>query len=85
VAEPGPEVDEALLTEERHRLLLRHFARLPERRRMLLRVLAQTDRPVYTAVAEALGMPRGSIGPPGGRCLAKLRELMLADAAWSLT
>ena len=35
-------------------------------------------RPDYTAVAAALGMPVGSIGPTRGRCLAKLRAL-LAD------
>ena len=28
-------------------------------------------------------MPIGSIGPTRGRCLAKLRELLLADPGWS--
>jgi hypothetical protein len=36
-------------------------------------------------VAEAMEMPRGSIGPTRGRCLAKLRELLLADTEWSLS
>jgi hypothetical protein len=30
----------------------------------------------YDAVAVALGVPRGSIGPTRGRCLAKLRSLL---------
>jgi DNA-directed RNA polymerase specialized sigma24 family protein len=40
-------------------------------------------RPDYAAVADAMGMPVGSIGPTRGRCLAKLRELLLADPGWS--
>jgi DNA-directed RNA polymerase specialized sigma24 family protein len=34
-------------------------------------------------VAEALGMPVGSIGPTRGRCLAKLRAMLQADPGWS--
>lgn len=81
--DPGPELDENLITDERDRVLWRHFRALPDRCRELLRVVAQVDRPDYNVVAEALGMPRGSIGPTRGRCLAKLRELLLADPAWS--
>jgi RNA polymerase sigma factor (sigma-70 family) len=81
--DPGPELDERLLTDERDRVLWRHFRRLSERCRELLRIVAQVDRPDYTAVSEALGMPVGSIGPTRGRCLAKLREMLLADPGWS--
>lgn len=81
--DPAPEPDQSLLADERDRVLWRHFQRLPERCRMLLRVIAYADRPDYATVAEALGMPRGSIGPTRGRCLAKLREMLLADPAWS--
>jgi RNA polymerase sigma factor (sigma-70 family) len=81
--DPGPELHEHLVADERDRVLWRHFRRLPERCRTLLRVVAQVDRPDYTVVAEALGMPRGSIGPTRGRCLAKLREMLLGDPAWS--
>jgi RNA polymerase sigma factor (sigma-70 family) len=87
--EPDPtdaspaDLDERLLTIERDATLWRHFRRLPERCQELLRVLAQVDRPDYSVVAEALGMPRGSIGPTRGRCLAKLRALLTADPAWS--
>jgi RNA polymerase sigma factor (sigma-70 family) len=80
-AAAGP--DEQLLTNERDRTLWRHFAQLNERCRILLRVVAQVSRPDYTEIADALEMPRGSIGPTRGRCLAKLRGLLLSDPAWS--
>jgi RNA polymerase sigma factor (sigma-70 family) len=79
---PGPE--EGVTIDERHRALRRHFARLSDRCRALLRVIAQADRPDYASIAEALGMPHGSIGPTRGRCLAKLRAMLLADPGWSV-
>jgi RNA polymerase sigma factor (sigma-70 family) len=83
MADPDPEPHEHLVVDERDQVLWRHFQRLPERCRLLLRIVAQTDRPHYAAVAKALEMPLGSIGPTRGRCLAKLREMLLADPAWS--
>ena len=83
VPDPDPEPQERLLADERARVLWLHFQRLPQRCRTLLRIVAHADRPDYSAVAEALGMPRGSIGPTRGRCLAKLREMLLADPSWS--
>ena len=80
--DPGPVPDDRLLAEERDRSLWRHFQQLTPRCRELLRIVAHVDRPDYDAVAEALTMPRGSIGPTRGRCLAKLRELLLADPLW---
>jgi RNA polymerase sigma factor (sigma-70 family) len=81
----GPDPDERLVSDERDRVLWRHFRRLPERCRTLLRIVAQVERPDYAMVAEAMEMPRGSIGPTRGRCLAKLREMLLADTEWSLS
>ena len=81
--DPGPGPGEQLLSDERDRALWRHFQRLPERCRMLLRIVAHVARPDYAAVAKALGMPIGSIGPTRGRCLAKLREMLLDDPGWS--
>jgi len=83
VADPDPGPAEQLLTDERDRVLWQHVQRLPGRCRELLRIVAQAARPDYAAVAEALGMPVGSIGPTRGRCLAKLRELLQADPGWS--
>jgi RNA polymerase sigma factor (sigma-70 family) len=82
-ADQRADVVEQVATAERQRVLWRHVQRLSERCRALLRIVAFVDRPDYTAVAEAMQMPRGSIGPTRGRCLAKLREMLLADPAWS--
>lgn len=62
-----------------------HVARLPERCQQLLRLVAFVDRPDYSAVSEALGIPVGSIGPTRGRCLAKLRLALLSDPSWEVT
>jgi RNA polymerase sigma factor (sigma-70 family) len=83
IPDAGPEPSEGLVTDERDRVLWRHFQHLSDRCRTLLRIVAHADRPDYSAVAEAIEMPRGSIGPTRGRCLAKLREMLLADPEWS--
>lgn len=75
-----PEVE--VVRESTHQQLWEHIARLPQRCRELLRVIAFSDRPDYAAVATALGMPIGSIGPTRGRCLAKLREQLSSDPTW---
>jgi RNA polymerase sigma factor (sigma-70 family) len=74
--------DQRLLRSADASALWHHIARLPLRCQQLLRVIAFADRPDYSAVAGALGMPVGSIGPTRGRCLAKLRGLLSADPAW---
>jgi hypothetical protein len=51
--------------------------------RNVKRIVAMVDRPDYDDVAAALGMPRGSIGPTRGRCLSKLRAMLIADPSWS--
>ena len=42
------------------------------------------SRPDYATVAQALGMPVGSIGPTRGRCLAKLRQALETDPRWEM-
>jgi len=84
VADPGPEISETLIARERRQLMLEHFLSLSQRCKSLLRILAQADRPDYDAVAQALAMPRGSVGPTRGRCLAQLREMLLADPRWDV-
>ena len=83
MADDAPELDEGLITGERDRALWAHFRRLSQRCQELLRVVALVERPDYAMVSEALGMPHGSIGPTRSRCLAKLREFLLADPIWS--
>jgi RNA polymerase sigma factor (sigma-70 family) len=81
--DPGPAPGERLIADERDRVLWTHFERLSERCRDLLRIVAQVERPDYTVIAAAFGMPHGSIGPTRSRCLAKLRAMLLADPAWA--
>jgi RNA polymerase sigma factor (sigma-70 family) len=77
-----PDPASGLIEDERDRVLWRAFHQLGDRCRELLRVIAMVERPDYAVVGEALGMPHGSIGPTRGRCLAKLRALLLADPTW---
>ncbi len=74
--------DEMVFRDARQRQLWEHVQRLPERCRSLLRVIAFADRPDYAQLADALGMPVGSIGPTRGRCLAKLRQDLASDPHW---
>ncbi|MEU0521685.1 sigma-70 family RNA polymerase sigma factor [Streptosporangium sp. NPDC006007] len=74
--------EEFLLQDERRRALWNAVARLPQPCRDLMRLVAFVRRPHYGAVAASLGMPKGSIGPTRGRCLAKLRRLLTEDPGW---
>jgi RNA polymerase sigma factor (sigma-70 family) len=73
-ASAEPEVDEWLLTEERHLALRDAFAALPEHCRKLLRLLFGDPQPSYAQISIATGTPIGAIGPTRQRCLAKLRQ-----------
>jgi RNA polymerase sigma factor (sigma-70 family) len=73
-----PSCDEQLILAERHRALQTALGQLSPRCQELLRIVAFVPRPDYAAVAEELGMAVGSIGPTRGRCLAKLRALLVS-------
>ncbi len=79
VVDPGPPVEHELLEAERDRALFRALATLSERCQRLLRVLMASPPPAYSEVSAALDIPVGSIGPTRQRCLARLREVVLAD------
>jgi RNA polymerase sigma factor (sigma-70 family) len=74
--EPGPGTEEQVVVADEQRERWAAIDRLSARCQELLRIIAFAPRPDYTAVAAALGMPVGSIGPTRGRCLAKLRVLL---------
>lgn len=76
----GP--DEALLVDERDRVLWRNVRALPERCQQILRLLAFADRPSYHEIAEVTGMGVTSVGATRGRCLAKLRTRLADDEGW---
>ena len=79
---PSPEL--TVLADTDDRLVWEHFRTLPARCQTLLRAIAFADKPDYASVAQALGMPVGSIGPTRGRCLAKLRLALVADPRWEM-
>ncbi|HET7725414.1 MAG TPA: RNA polymerase sigma factor [Propionibacteriaceae bacterium] len=74
----------AALNDEARRLW-GHFVTLSPRCQQILRVVCMGGAPDYAGLAEAMGVPIGSIGPTRGRCLAALRRALLDDPHWSLT
>jgi RNA polymerase sigma factor (sigma-70 family) len=71
-----PDIDEALLADERAKDVRRALSRLPRQSQRLLEML-MADPPIsYAEISTELGLPVGSIGPTRGRCLAKLRLLL---------
>lgn len=77
-ADPSPEHE--VLRTERDRALWSAFHKLSQRCQELLRLTVLAGRAEYRAVAEALHMPHGSIGPTRGRCLNNLRSLYNGDS-----
>jgi RNA polymerase sigma factor (sigma-70 family) len=73
-ADPVSSPELLLLDDERDRLVWAAVARLSERCRRLLRVLAADPDAGYAEVSAAAGLPIGSIGPSRARCLDALRR-----------
>jgi RNA polymerase sigma factor (sigma-70 family) len=74
-----PDVDEALLADERAQDVREAMAHLPSQWQRLMELL-MADPPVsYAEISDQLGVPVGSIGPTRGRCLARLRVLLEAS------
>lgn len=69
---PDPARD--LLVAERHEVLLRAFAELSARQRLLLTLMTLDPPLSYAEISVRTGIPVGSIGPTKGRALEKLRE-----------
>ena len=72
--QPQPEAE--AVRADRDRMLWRLFADLSRECQELLRLTVLDGRVEYQMVVEAMGMPRGSIGPKRRRCLNALRELL---------
>jgi RNA polymerase sigma factor (sigma-70 family) len=82
----GLDVDDPQRIVERavlRRTINRNVARMPDRRRELLRLLFWVDNGGYAAIGDLLDMPIGSIGPTRRRALEQLRRLLNADVEWS--
>ncbi|HWC79812.1 MAG TPA: sigma-70 family RNA polymerase sigma factor [Pseudonocardiaceae bacterium] len=72
---PEPEA----LRHDRDRQLWAAFRRLSARCQDVIRLTVLAGRAEYGAVAEVLRIPRGSIGPTRGRCLGRLRDMMISE------
>ncbi|MFH8366954.1 RNA polymerase sigma factor [Streptomyces sp. NPDC018031] len=68
--------EDVALARERDDAVLTAFRALPPRCQALLSLLVTEPPMSYTEVSAALDMPRGSIGPIRGRCLAHLKGLL---------
>ena len=79
VVDPAPPIDHALLVDERDAALWRALTALSDRCQRLLRILMASPPPAYGAVAAALDMPVGSIGPSRQRCLERLRRVVAGE------
>jgi RNA polymerase sigma factor (sigma-70 family) len=74
-----PAIDQATLIADRDKALWSAFGRLSDRCQQVLRVLvvtAEEGPPSYHVVAQALGLPMGSLGPTRMRCLDRLRRFL---------
>ena len=66
-------IDDRILAAERREALHLALETVPEHERRLMRLLLQEPQLSYDEISAALGVPKGSIGPTRGRCLARLR------------
>lgn len=69
----GEPIDETLLENERRDALHRAIRRAPDHERRVLDLLLRHPELTYDELSIALGIPKGSIGPTRGRCIARLR------------
>ena len=74
-----PEIDEALLAQERAVVVRQAMTQLPQHWQRLLEMLMADPPASYAEISDELGVPVGSIGPTRGRCLARLRVLLEAS------
>ena len=70
----GTLTETVVLEAEGRAVLARTIATLPERHRRLMEVLLRRPDLDYDEVSARTGIPRGSIGPIRGRCLARMAD-----------
>ncbi len=80
IPDERPDAEDLAVAADLRNELWAALRQLPAQCQELLRIVAFVPRPDYDVVAAQLGMPRGSIGPTRGRCLAKLRALLASSA-----
>ncbi|EQD87934.1 RNA polymerase sigma 70 [Saccharopolyspora erythraea D] len=78
-AAAGATPEEVAVTHDRDREVLAAFRLLPEKHQALLGMLVSDPGTSYDDVAQALRMPRGSVGPTRMRVLARMRDMLTAE------
>ena len=68
------QLDHDILEAERREALHRALETVPEHEQRLMRLLLHEPQLSYDEISAALGIPKGSIGPTRGRCVARLRR-----------
>ena len=68
------DLDERLVTAERHHALREAMESLVPRERTLMKMFLVDPPLSYAEIGRRTGLPVGSIGPTRGRCLSKLRK-----------
>jgi RNA polymerase sigma factor (sigma-70 family) len=69
----APHIDEEMLATERSAALRRALECAPDHEQRLMWLLLREPDLSYDEISATLGIPKGSIGPTRGRCLARLR------------
>jgi RNA polymerase sigma factor (sigma-70 family) len=76
----APDDHDADVLRERRDAVTRELDALPARHRALMESLMADPAPSYAELSVQLDMPIGSIGPIRGRCVARLRRALVAEA-----
>lgn len=74
VEDPSPSLEDVLIDDEDHRLVVQAFKTLDEICQQLLRLMIIEPALSYEEISEVTGRPMGSLGPTRARCLDKLRS-----------
>jgi len=74
VEDPSPSLEDVLVEDEDHRLVVQAFKTLDEICQQLLRLMIIEPVLSYEEISEVTGRPVGSLGPTRARCLDKLRS-----------
>lgn len=74
VEDPSPSLEDVLIEDEDHRLVVQAFKTLDEICQQLLRLMIIEPALSYEEISEVTGRPMGSLGPTRARCLDKLRS-----------
>jgi RNA polymerase sigma factor (sigma-70 family) len=77
--DPHPLPEDEVVAIERQHLLRTAVAQLPTHcRRLIVGLFSETGPTSYQLLARELGIPLNSVGPTRARCLARLRQALVA-------